>query len=230
MTPFTGFPKEMFSFLRDLSANNDRSWFEANKERYLRYAKEPTLRFIEAMRERLELISPSYLADTRPNGGSMFRIYRDTRFSRDKSPYKENIGCQFRHVAGRDAHAPGFYVHLQPGDSFAGGGIWRPPAPVLNRIRDAVVSNEKEWKKVKAFMDRSRHVSISEGEPLSRPPRGYPADHPMAEDLRRRTFFAGHSLSDQEVTSPRFIGIIEQVFHDLVPMMRFINEALGLSF
>jgi uncharacterized protein (TIGR02453 family) len=123
MSEFTGFPKELYQFLSDLARNNNREWFEANKERYVQYAKEPALAFIAEMKGRLEEISQSYVADTRPNGGSMFRIYRDTRFSKDKTPYKVNIGCQFRHSAGRDAHAPGFYIHLQPDENFAGDKI-----------------------------------------------------------------------------------------------------------
>ena len=230
MQTFQGFPKELFTFLKDLSANNDRNWFNANKDRYVRYAKEPTVAFIVAMKDRLEGISQSYLADTRTNGGSMFRIYRDTRFAKDKRPYKVNIGCQFRHVAGKDAHAPGFYVHLQPGGSSVGGGIWLPPTPVIGKIRDAIDKNQDEWVAVKKFLDKSEYVSYYPNEGLKRPPRGFEADHPLIDDLKQKTFFAGRNLKNGEVASPDFIDIVDNVFQDLVPMMRFINEALGLSF
>ncbi len=182
------------------------------------------------MKEKLAGISPSYIADPRTNGGSIFRIYRDTRFSKNKLPYKKNIGFQFRHIAGKDAHAPGYYVHIQPGDSFAGGGIWLPPTKVLNRIRDAMIRNTDEWLKIKQFIAESSDVSFIEGDRLKRPPQGYPSDHPIIEDLKCKTLFAGRSFTDKEVTSERFIDEVEAVLLDVVPLMRFINEAQDLSF
>jgi uncharacterized protein (TIGR02453 family) len=229
MSEFSGFPKKLYTFLKELSENNNRDWFNANKERYVRYAKEPMVAFIVAMKGRLELISPSYIADPRTSGGSMFRIYRD-RFSKDKRPYKQNIGCQFRHEAGKDAHAPGFYVHLQPGNNFAGGGIWLPPTPVLNTIRSAIDKKQDEWIEVKKFIEQSEYVTYYPGESLKRPPGGFSADHPLIEDLKQKTFFAGRPFSKKEVTSSGFIDLVEMTFHDLVPLMRFLSEALGLSF
>jgi len=230
MGEFAGFPKELYSFLQDLKKNNNRDWFEANKDRYVRYAKEPTMAFIEAMRDRLHDISPSYVADSRANGGSMFRIYRDTRFSKDKTPYKLNIGCQFRHSAGKDAHAPGFYMHLQPGENFAGGGIWMPPTPVLAKIRAAIDRNQAEWRDIKEYLGKNKKLSSLEGERYKRPPQGYDADHPFIEDLKLKTFFAGRAFSDAEVTSKKYIDEIVSTFQDISPLMRFINEALNLSF
>ena len=227
---FTGFSSGLYDFLKDLAKNNNKQWFTENKERYVRYAKEPAVQFVIAMKDRLEGISPSYTADPRMNGGSIFRIYRDTRFSKDKRPMKENIGFQFRHVAGKDAHAPGFYVHIQPGETFAGGGVWLPPTPVLNRIRDKIVSKADEWQKIKQFIAESGNVSSIEGEKLKRPPKGYPADRPLIEDLKRKTIFAGRSFKDSEVTTSAFIDSVEEVFIDLAPLMRFINDALDLSF
>jgi uncharacterized protein (TIGR02453 family) len=230
MISFPGFPKELYTFLKELSENNDRSWFNANKDRYLRYAREPCIAFILAMKDRLEGISPSYLADTRTNGGSMFRIYRDTRFSKDKRPYKENIGCQFRHVAGKDAHAPGFYIHIQPKENYVGGGIWLPPTVEQYKIRTAIDKKQEEWIRIKEFIKKSENISYSPEESLKRPPQGFSADHPLIDDLKQKTFFAGRSFTNKEVTSHEFIDQVEAVFHDLSPLMRFINEALGLSF
>src|SRR5690242_7548675 len=118
MAEFTGFPKTFFAFFRELKANNDRAWFEANKSRFRETVQAPMSDFIEAMAPHLSRISKEFVADPRPNGGSMFRIYRDVRFSRDKRPYKEHGACQFRHRLGRDVHAPGFYVHLAPKEVF----------------------------------------------------------------------------------------------------------------
>jgi uncharacterized protein (TIGR02453 family) len=230
MSEFNGFPKELYTFLSDLKKNNNRDWFNANKDKYIQFAKDPTMAFIGAMKDRLHDISPSYVADTRANGGSMFRIYRDTRFSKDKTPYKTNIGCQFRHSAGKDAHAPGFYLHLQPGENFAGGGIWMPPTPVLAKIREAIDRNPGEWRQIRDYIGKSKYLRFAEGEKYKRPPRGYDADHPFIEDLKLKTYFANRSFTDREVTSRAFIDGIVATFQDLTPLMRFINGALGLSF
>ena len=119
----------LFDFLRDLRDNNDREWFAANKGRYVTDVRDPMLGFIADFAAPLAEISPHFVADPRANGGSLFRIYRDTRFSRDKTPYKTNVGAHFRHAAGKDAHAPGFYLHLEPGMCFAACGVWRPDRP-----------------------------------------------------------------------------------------------------
>ena len=135
------FGPELFSFLTDLRANNDRDWFAANKHRYEQDLLEPALAFIEDFAPRLEKISPHFRADPRPSGGSLFRIYRDTRFSKDKSPYKTNLGIHFRHERAKDAHAPGYYLHIGPGEVFAGGGIWQPGTDGATRIREAIVAD-----------------------------------------------------------------------------------------
>ncbi len=133
MSGFPGFPEDFFRFFVDLEQNNERAWFNQNKARYYESVVNPISEFIVAIAPRLQRISPHYIANPKPHGGSMFRIYRDTRFSKDKTPYKTHAGVQFRHEAGKDAHAPGFYVHLAPGEVFFGGGVWMPPNPVLNR-------------------------------------------------------------------------------------------------
>ena len=120
------FTPEFFEFLLELRSNNDRDWFQANKGRYERDVKNPLLRFIEDFEPRLHSISSHYIADAHANGGSMFRIYRDLRFSKDKSPYKTQAAAQFRHEEGKTAHAPGFYLHIAPGEVFAGVGMWQP--------------------------------------------------------------------------------------------------------
>ena len=129
-TAQASFRPELFAFLEELKANNDREWFAANRDRYEEELLEPAMDFIAAFAPKLEKISPNFRADPRPSGGSLFRIYRDTRFSKDKTPYKTNVGIHFRHELARDAHAPGFYLHIGPGEAFAGAGIWHPaPRP-----------------------------------------------------------------------------------------------------
>lgn len=227
---FEGFPEETFRFLRDLKKNNDRDWFGANKDRYKDHVVAPMLSFIEAMDGRLARVSDCFLADARPNGGSMFRIYRDTRFAKDKTPYKEHVACHFRHISGKDAHAPGFYVHLEPDDVFFGGGIWHAPNPVLNQIRRAIVDDPDEWKKVtrkKSFRDRFGGLA---GDSLQRPPQGFEADHPFIEDLKRKDFFGVQQVAPKLARTPKFIDEVTTAFVALKPFMAFLTTAVGLSF
>ncbi len=227
---FQGFPRALFRFLRDLSANNNRDWFKEHKDDYHANVVDPVLDFIEDMRPRLQKISSHYLVDSRPHGGSMFRIYRDTRFAKDKRPYKENVGCQFRHEAGKDAHAPGFYVHLANDGIFFGGGVWMPPNDVLGKIRDAIVEHPHEWKKItckRTFVNRFGGVH---GDGLKRPPRGYDPQHPHIEDLKRKTFFAMQRCDQALACSPGFIGEVTQAFKAASPFMAFLTDAVDLPF
>lgn len=146
---FEGFPLDMVRFLAELDRNNNRPWFQANKDRYERSVREPALAFIEAMAPRLERISPCIYADPSPHGGSLMRIYRDTRFSNDKRPYKTNVGIQFRHERGRDVHAPGFYVHIDPKEFFLACGMWKPDAGALSAVRQRISEKPEEWIKAR---------------------------------------------------------------------------------
>ena len=141
------FGPQLFSFLEDLRENNDREWFAANKHRYEEHLLEPAMAFIDEFARRLQKISPHFRADARPSGGSLFRIYRDTRFSKDKTPYKTNAGLHFRHERAKDSHAPGFYLHIGPDEVFAGGGIWHPATEAAHRIREAIVADPAGWKR-----------------------------------------------------------------------------------
>jgi uncharacterized protein (TIGR02453 family) len=133
------FTPRIFQFLRELATHNDKDWFQTNKHRYEADARRPVLRFVEEFATQLRTISRHFEADPRPVGGSMFRIHRDTRFSKDKSPYKTNVGAHFPHrTAGKDVHAPGFYLHLEPGGSTGGGGLWHPDGPALKKVRDRI--------------------------------------------------------------------------------------------
>ena len=229
-TEFNGFPRDLFRFLKDLAANNNREWFNANKARYEQSVVEPVLDFIDAFDGRLHRISESFVADPRRNGGSMFRIYRDTRFSRDKRPYKENVGCHFRHIAGKNAHAPGFYLHLQPGNVFAGAGIWQPPAPALDKIRTSIADDPESWTKIidsRGFIDRFGEIR---GERLKRPPRGYDAEHPLVEDLRLKSFFVSQPMDERKAFSDEFIDDIARVYRDAAPLVKFLTRAVDLPF
>ncbi|MFC2077019.1 DUF2461 domain-containing protein, partial [candidate division KSB1 bacterium] len=142
------FSGELFQFLEELKQNNNRDWFQANKGRYEDDVKKPWQSFILEFGPKLSEINPNFVADPSPVGGSMFRIYRDVRFAKDKSPYKTASSAHFRHEVAKNVHAPGFYLHLEPGNVLAGCGIWRPDNRSLAKIRDAIVENDKGWKRV----------------------------------------------------------------------------------
>jgi uncharacterized protein (TIGR02453 family) len=189
----------------------------------------PVADFIEAVGAFLPAISGAYTADSRRNGGSMFRIYRDTRFSRDKRPYKENVGCQFRHSAGRNAHAPCFYVHLAPGEVFIGGGIWKPDNSSLDRIRSRIAEAPEQWSGVINDTVFANYFGRLQGESLKRPPKGFDADSPHIEDLKRKSHIAFRHVNPELALTPGFIDEVEKAFTTAMPLMRFITGALGLQ-
>ena len=229
MNVFTGFPEDLFQFLRDLSHNNNRPWFNANKDRYRESVVAPVTGFVAAIGERLYRISEHFLADPRPNGGSMFRIYRDIRLSKDKRPYKEYAACQFRHAAGKTAHAPGYYVHFEPGNIFIGGGIWMPPTAVVNKIRTAIEAHPDEWTHCVASKKVKQRFTL-EGERLKRPPRGFDPEHPCIEDIKRKSFFLMQTVEPPFIYQPEFLDEAEAAFKDAAPLMEFITRALGMAF
>ena len=216
-------------FLAELRKNNNRDWFNENKQRYEQSVAEPALHFIAAMDSRLKRISPHFNAIPKKTGGSLMRVYRDTRFAKDKTPYKTNIGIQFRHELGKDVHAPGFYLHIEPQEVFLAAGIWHPESKALARIRDAVADNPKAWRKARDDKKFQTRFELR-GETLKRPPRGYPADHPMIDDLRRKDFIAVEELSMSEIYAAGFTDRVNQSFASTKPLMRFLCQALDLAF
>ncbi len=218
-----------FAFLKDLAANNRRDWFQANKARYEENLKDPAIRFITDFAPALKRISPHFKADPRPVGGSLFRIYRDTRFSKDKTPYKTYSGIQFRHDAGRDAHAPGFYLHLQPGSCFVGIGVWHPDSATLRRIREFMLDHPARWKRVIGGRRFRGRFDLS-GDTLVRAPRGYDPEHPLIQDLKRKDFVGMAPLPQAEVTSADFISTFGEACGDGASFVKFLCDALDLPF
>lgn len=222
------FDAKTFRFLQDLTVNNDREWFKVNKARYEDTLKGPALRFISDFAPRLAKMSKHFRADPRPVGGSLFRIHRDTRFGKDKTPYKTHLGIHFRHEAAKNAHAPGFYLHVEPGGSFAAVGIWRPEGEALAAIRRGIVEDSAAWKKArdnKAFRDRF----ALEGDSLKRAPKGFDADHPLIEDLRRKDFIAVAHLKKAEVTASDLDARLHATWKASLPFVRFLCKSLGQS-
>ena len=227
MTTEPYFGPELFAYLRALGKNNNREWFQANKKRFERDVRDPMLRFISDFGSHLDQISPRFVADPRPSGGSLFRIYRDVRFSKDKRPYKTNIGAHFRHQVGKDAHAPGFYLHLEAGEVFGGSGIWHPDAPALAKIRDAIVEDPKGWRRATSAKVLGAGVSLS-GESLKRAPQGYDPDHPLIEDLKHKDFFVGSRFDEDQACEPEFIKTFAGTCKRFTPLTRFLTKALDL--
>lgn len=220
------FDKRTLTFLNGLKRNNNRDWFQAHKEDYEADLKEPFLDFISDAGPQLAKISKFIVADPRPNGGSLFRIYRDVRFSKDKSPYKTYTGIQFRHELGKDAHAPGFYLHLQPNSVFVGAGIWHPDGPALARIREAIADDPKAWSAAKLVGARFELA----GDSLKRAPAGYDPEHPLIDDLKRKDFICSASLTEKEVCSRGFVGAFAGMCREASPLVRFLCSALDAPF
>ena len=169
------------------------------------------------------------MASDRRIGGSLMRVYRDTRFSKDKTPYKTNVGIQFRHEFGRDVHAPGFYVHVAPDECFLALGVWRPDRNALRRIRQAILDEGDRWRRATRDQKFRRHFELA-GDSLKRPPRGFPADHPLVEDLKRTDFIGLGELGEQDVLDEAFPDAVAARFAAGRPLMRFLCGALEVPF
>ena len=225
------FSPDLFGFLRDLAANNDRAWFNDNKARYEASVRQPALDFITDFVEPLETLSPHFVADSRTVGGSLFRIHRDTRFSKDKTPYKLNTGMHFRHERAKDAHAPGYYVHLQPRECFIGAGLWMPEPKVAQQIRVHIADHPDEWIAATQTAPFTDHYTLG-GESLKRPPRGIDIDpdDPLMDDLKRKSFIATGPLKQGDVTRADFADVLRDRFEAAGPMMKLLCAAVGVKF
>ncbi len=216
------FDLELFHFLRELKQNNNRDWFQANKQRYETKLKQPMLQFIADFAPELKKIHPRFVADPKPSGGSMFRIYRDIRFSEDKSPYKTQVSAHFQHHrSGKDVHVPGFYLHLEPGMCFGAAGIWHPDARTLIMIRKAIVNRLQDWQKVR------KKIQL-EGDRLVRPPKGFSADHPAIEDLKHKDFVSSVYFEEGRVCGPNFMSDVVTGYKRILPLVEFLTKAVGM--
>jgi len=222
------FSPALFKFLRELKRNNNREWFAANHRRYESEVRDPLLRFVSDFAPHLRQISRHFAADARPVGGSLFRIYRDTRFSPDKRPFKTWAAAQFRHERGRDVHAPGFYLHLEPGEVFAAAGIWRPDSDTLAKIRDAIVAHPRSWKRAVSGKKFKALCALG-GDSLERPPRGYDPEHPLLEDLKRKDFVCWTDFNQAQAGAPDFLARFTAAGRAAAPFMEFLTRAKNLD-
>jgi uncharacterized protein (TIGR02453 family) len=225
------FTPSLFAFLRDLKENNDRDWFKAHQDLFETHVREPALQFIEDFSDPLLKVSPHFTADARKVGGSLFRIQRDTRFSKDKTPYKTHVGIHFRHVATKDdVHAPGFYLHLEPGGCFAALGLWQPSTAHAYAIRERIAAHPAEWKRAAHGKQFTDTYGALEGESLKRPPQGFDPDHPLIDDLKRKDFIASTRLRQADITRDGFLEAYLATVKTGAPLMRYLCEAIGVGF
>jgi uncharacterized protein (TIGR02453 family) len=217
------FQPDLFQFLRQLKRHNNREWFAKNKDRYQQLAVNPAMQFIGSFAPHLAKMSPHFVADARPTRGSLFRIYKDTRFSADKIPYKTHIGIHFSHEVGKDAHAPLFYLHLEADGCYTAAGVWHPDSRALTKIRTAIVAQPEQWQKA------TRKLEL-EGRSLTRPPKGFCSEHPLIEDLKRKDFVSSVALTEEQVCGPTLMRDFAKACRTMMPLVEFTAKALGLKF
>ncbi|OUT61542.1 MAG: TIGR02453 family protein [Rhodopirellula sp. TMED11] len=226
-TPY--FSEDLFQFLAELEDNNNRPWFNENKPRYREQIIDPAVAWLETLQKPLAKAAPLIVVNAKGYGGSIMRVYRDTRFGGNKNPYKTNVGISLRHESAADIHAPGLYIHLEVHECFFGAGLWRPSAQPLRQIREAIVNNPAVWKRAKNAK-RFRDAFTIVGESLKTAPRGYPKDHPLIEDLRRKDFIAVSPLSFDQVTGSDLTETIIGLVKASRPWMNFLCDSVGLDY
>lgn len=222
------FSQQTLAFLSALAQNNNRDWFLAHKAQFERDARDPALRLLTDLKAPMLTLSPEFVPDARATGGSLFRIHRDARFSHDKTPYKTHLGLRIQHTLGRQQPAPVFYLHIEPQRCFVGGGLWQPESKLLGQVRDFIVANPSSWQEAqhRALLNGFRMGGAS----LTRPPRGYPPDHPLLDDLKRKDFIAIGTLGDDEILSAELPALIISRFEAISPLMDWLCAAVELAY
>lgn len=222
--PFLGYPKAGIDFLRKLKRNNNRQWFERHKEEFETDVKLPMQSIIASLQPYFDSFAPQF--DINPKR-SLFRIYRDIRFSKDKTPYKTHVAAHFvLRGKPKGVEGSGFYLHIEPGEIFLGGGIYMPDNDQLKSIRRAIVERSKEFLMIvhnKSFVRRFKKI---EGDKLQRVPRGYDAEHPMAEWLKLKQFFVGVEWKEDKCLKKSFVEEIAKVYQEATPFVLFLNDAM----
>lgn len=230
---FEGFRPAALKFLRSLARNNNKEWFEVNRATYEREIKRPLQLLVEEVDARLGSIAPELTGNPRR---SIFRIHRDVRFSRDKSPYKTNAACWFRHrdaghsVGTQAVHGgAGLYFQIAPGECIIAGGIWMPPASALKELRTAIAEDHVDLERILSDAQfRGAFGKLSEDSMLTRPPRGFGADHPALRLLRYKSFTVSAPIAESEIADPRLPDALAARYRIMLPFVRWLNGALGL--
>jgi uncharacterized protein (TIGR02453 family) len=223
---FPGFPKEGLQFLRSLKRHNNREWFQERKSIYETSLKQPMHNLIAMLAQDFQAFAPEMVASPKV---SAYRIHRDTRFSKNKAPYKTHVAAVFPRQ-GLDKHAgAGFYLHIAPEELLVGGGLYMPLPEDLAALRCHIADR---WGQLRSILQASsfrRMFGELTGEQLSRVPRGFPADHPAADYLRMKQFLAARTLEPGLATTPRFYKLVAETFRTMIPLIRFLNEPIVRS-
>ena len=223
------FNRKTVMFLEALEQNNNREWFARNKQRYEDEVRSPASDYIESMSQYMAEISPHFIVSAKMVGGSLMRVHRDIRFSKDKTPYKTNIGVHFKHARGKDVHAPGFYLHIEPGEVFISAGIWRPASSTLSNVRTLIDEYPKKWKNLASRITGKDGFQL-DGASLKRPPTGFTKEHPLIDDLKRKDFIAVQNLKGSALYAKDFDKSTARLFKAASPLVKFICDADGLPF
>lgn len=222
------FTDSTFDFLAQLEQNNNKAWFNEHKLQYEQHVRTPALNLIEQASQPLSELSSHFVAAPKKIGGSLMRVYRDVRFGKDKTPYKTNIGIQFRHFAGKDVHAPGFYLHIAKDDCFIGAGIWHPESKALKSIRIFIDENPNGWRKAKAQFEQANFALV--GDSLKTKPKGFDIDHKLIEDLKRKDFIVLQPLSQAQVVSPDLLNHCFAQYQHTSQLMKYLCAALDVPY
>ena len=218
--PFTGFPKDALLFLKRLKKKNNREWFQKHKEEYEEVVKFPMQCLIASLSSELSHEMPEIEFNPRK---SIFRIYRDVRFSKNKAPYKTSIAASFQIRGAKDRHeSPGLYLHIQPGQVFLGGGLYMPMGDQLNAIRKSIAADPDRYLDVVRNNKFRKTFGGIQGEVLQKAPLGYPKDHPMIEHLRHKQFFVGIELNESACLKERFLHTVGETFSTAMPLVRWL--------
>jgi uncharacterized protein (TIGR02453 family) len=215
-------PAEGLQFLRSLQRNNNRDWFNQRKATYETTIKQPMQNLIEALAQDFARFAPEMQATK----ASLYRIYRDTRFSKNKAPYKTHAAASFPRAGLGKHRGAGLYFHYSPAEVLIGGGLYMPLPEDLHAVRNHIAEN---FDKLLAIVNNRRFKKIFgelAGERLSRVPRGFPADHPAAEYLKLKQFLAARTLPADAAIQPGFYKLLVETFEAMVPLIRFINEPI----
>ena len=223
--PFAGFPREGLRFLRRLAKNNNREWFAKNKNEYEELVRFPMQCLVATLAEGMRGDAPEI--DFNPKK-SIFRIYRDVRFSRNKAPYKTHVAAAFQ-IKGKKGptESPGLYLHIEPGEVFLGGGIYMPTGPQLKAIRKGIAERPDAFLGIVKNPAFRRRFGGIEGETLKKAPLGYPGDHPMIGHLKHKQFYAGRSMEESHCLKPSFTAAVMKDFRTVLPLVRWLNEVCG---
>jgi uncharacterized protein (TIGR02453 family) len=217
------FPKEGLQFLRSLKRNNNRDWFREHKGIYEDSVKRPMEGLIEALAEDFRRFAPEMIASPKV---SAYRIYRDTRFSKDKSPYKTHVAAVFPRTGLAKHEGAGFYLHIDPGELLLGGGLYMPLPEDLNAVRQHIADEPESFQTILGHRKFRKLFGKVHGEQLSRVPRGFSADHPAADYLKHKQFLVGRTFPATTAIQPSFHRLVVETFEAMIPFIRFLNEPL----